>query len=150
MYRSWEFINSGTPAGSGVYSVWADETLLYVGCTGFFQIRIPSHPKKDSFMAMGCTEVRWILIKDFRIRAKLEKYLISKFRPKLCYQVYRGNWRDRFGVIRYGFLKYGKGSRVMSQAQWDRFKAMADSVSDETCRDRVMKIIKKSCWPGGR
>ena len=79
---SWADIYSPIPAAAGIYSVWADGKLLYIGTTAKLRKRIIGHNRRKEFIDLGANEVRFLIFSGWE-RIKMERWLIKKHNPPL-------------------------------------------------------------------
>ena len=73
------------PTEPGVYSIWAGNTLLYVGCTGRgIKTRLRTHHRIADFLLHNADRIGFIVISDRMQRYVTEEYLNKKHKPILA------------------------------------------------------------------
>jgi excinuclease UvrABC nuclease subunit len=90
MSKGWKEIVAFAPNAEGIYAIWRDDEVLYVGTSLRLRERLNSHPLAAAAMNYGATHVTWMLTRGREERFDMEGYLISKYRPvfnkSVCYR----------------------------------------------------------------
>lgn len=128
----------------GVYIVYADDEIIYVGKTIDIATRWRSHERLPDFLDLGMTEVKIIPAGDRNELAEMERSLIREFNPALNRIKFKRNHRFQISLpivkdLWLALLAHFKGVRKSQLAE----QIIIDEVSSASGWESVLSDLSQ-------
>jgi len=83
LYPHWQKCAASAPKSPGLYVIYADKELLYIGKAENLYNRLKNHNLRDQCTKLGMTHIATMVIEDPWHRHVCESYLIKQHKSRL-------------------------------------------------------------------